>query len=92
MVSRVKSKLGFSYELLLVQMANTIVDIQKKCNEKRINDGSIGMRELLAWVSKYNIIKDPVKAAKRTIIPSATRNKDRQQDLIRDCLKTNFAA
>lgn len=92
MISRVKSKIGFDDDMLLAQMVNVLMDIRQYCEKNRLKDGCVGMRELYAWVTKYRVNKNVIKAAARTIIPSATKAEKHRKELEMSVVRTKLVA
>ena len=55
-------------------------------------DGCCGVRELIAWVQSYMIIKDISEAAKYTVLSSASSDASCRKEIEDTCMKTLLAA
>lgn len=71
---------------MIKRMTSVFLDIKKHCREKIIQDGSVGMRELIDWAQSYRITKDAYQSALYTIIPSASMEEESREELINTCL------
>lgn len=92
MIHRAAAITGFKDRAVLEAMAKTIGLIQAKCREEHISDGTCGTRQLVNWVESYQISKDTIKSARRTVIPFTSQDEATREDIEETCLNTVFAA
>lgn len=85
-VQRVLNVSGCTDEEMVGNMTTVYWDMKQHCREKIIQDGSVGIRELIDWVESYMVTKRAYKSALYTIIPSASSDEESRQDLIDTCL------
>ena len=90
-VKRVVGVTGCTDQKLVRQMAEVVRDIRQRCHETMIQDGSCGIRELIAWVQSAMILGSPYQAALYTVISSASADPENRQELIDSCLEPVFA-
>jgi len=86
LVNRVMSVTGCDNQALVEQMTDVVIDMIQKRKASMINDGSCGVRELIAWVQSTMLTNNPYESAKYTIIPLATADPDSRDELIDSCL------
>ena len=72
-------------------MAEVVRDIQQRCRETMIQDGSCGVRELISWVQSAMILGNPFESALYTVISSASADPENREELINTCLEPIFA-
>ena len=82
---------GCSDQKLVRQMAEVVRDIQQRCRETMIQDGSCGVRELISWVQSAMILGNPFESALYTVISSASADPENREELINTCLEPIFA-
>ena len=90
MVRRVMNITGYTDEQEATKMALVVRDMADRCHQTMITDGSVGMRELKAWVQSTMVTGDPYESALTTVIPSASADEDNQMDLITTCLEKQY--
>ena len=90
MVKRVMNITGYTDEQEATKMALVVRDMADRCHQTMITDGSVGMRELKAWVQSTMVTGDPYESALTTVIPSASADEDNQMDLITTCLEKQY--
>ena len=91
MVERVMKITGFTDEAMCAKMALVVREMEDRCHQTMITDGSVGMRELKAWVQSTMVTGDPYESALPTIIGSASADPDNRAELISTCLDAQFA-
>ncbi len=75
---------------ILQRMAEAMVMINQRCKTHMITDGSCGMRELIAWVQLYMILKDPLEAAEYTVLSSVSADPENRKDILDSCISPLF--
>ncbi len=70
----VKFDSGYDDVDVIKRMIQAMRGIRKVLNETGTNDGSCGVREIVAWAQGTKILNDPYRAAMHTIVPSATED------------------
>ena len=90
MVKRVMNITGFTDEQEATKMALVVRDMADRCRQTMINDGSVGMRELKAWVQSTMVTNDPYESALSTVISSASADEENRADLISTCLEKQY--
>lgn len=91
-VQRVLNVSGCTDEEMVRNMTTVYWDMKQHCREKIIQDGSVGIRELIDWVESYMVTKKAYKSALYTIVPSASADEESRQDLIDTCLTPRIHA
>ena len=74
LIEMIKLDSGYDDELIIRKMIQAMKGIRKVLEETGTNDGSCGVREIVAWAQGTKILKDPYRAAMHTIVPSATED------------------
>ena len=74
LIEMIKFDSGYDDESIIRRMIQAMKGIRKVLEETGTNDGSCGVREIVAWAQGTKILKDPYRAAMHTIIPSATED------------------
>ena len=82
---------GGKPELLNLSAPEVVRDIQQRCRETMIQDGSCGVRELISWVQSAMILGNPFESALYTVISSASADPENREELINTCLEPIFA-
>lgn len=72
MVDRAIAKTKMADKDVVIKMATCISDISQKLKERGKKDGVCGFRELIYWISAYNVTGDFYETAIPTIINKAT--------------------
>ena len=91
MVKRVMNITGCTDEQETTKMALVVRDMADRCRQTMITDGSVGMRELKAWVQSTMVTGDPYESALATVISSASADEDNRADLITTCLEKQYS-
>jgi len=91
MVARVKSITGCADEDDLFLMVSVVKDIQLRCHETSITDGSCGMRELVSWAQSYMITNNMLESAKYTILSSVSADPVDRADILNTCILPKIA-
>jgi len=73
-------------------MAETLRDINERCRETMVNDGSCGVRELISWVQSYMVCGSILDSAKYTVLSSVSSDPDNRADILSSCLEQKYAA
>lgn len=90
-IKRVMKQTGSTDSKLVGNMVDVIEDVTKTCQEKMIDDGVVGFRELIAWViSTEKVTHNAFQSAIETIIPKATADIEEQKMLIDSCIAPKF--
>lgn len=92
LVKRVMGVTGCKDKSAVTKMAQIVHKIHEYCQETSIRDGCCGVRELIAWVQSYMIIKDISEAAKYTVLSSASSDASCRKEIEDTCMKTLLAA
>lgn len=92
LVKRVMGITGCKDKSAVTKMAQIVHKIHEYCQETSIRDGCCGVRELIAWVQSYMIIKDISEAAKYTVLSSASSDASCRKEIEDTCMKTLLAA
>ena len=74
LIEMVKLDSGYDDVDVIKRMIQAMRGIRKVLNETGTNDGSCGVREIVAWAQGTKILNDPYRAAMHTIVPSATED------------------
>ncbi len=90
MVRRVMNITGNSDEQEVTKMALVVRDMADRCRKSMITDGSVGMRELKAWVQSSMVTHNPYQSALFTVISSASADPDNRADLVTTCLERQY--
>lgn len=90
LASRIMGITGFKDINILTEMVKVVNEIHTLCQERMIEDGSCGVRELIDWVQTYMVLSSVYDAAMVTVIPSATADPESQQEIINACLLPHF--
>ena len=83
---------GCTDKSVVQEMASVVQDINERCKETMINDGSCGVRELISWVQSYMVCGDVLEAAKYTVLSSVSSDPENRADIQSSCLEQKFAA
>ena len=92
LVKRITAITGFKDEDEIKLMASVVKDIQKRCSNNFITDGSCGVRELIAWVQSYMVTNDMYKSALYTVLSSATADPESRADILSTCIEPKVAS
>ena len=92
LVKRVMGITGCKDKSAVTKMAQIVHKIHEYCQETSIRDGCCGVRELIAWVQSYMIIKDISEAAKYTVLSSVSSDASCRKEIEDTCMKTLLAA
>lgn len=100
LAERTKALTGFSDEVLMLKMAETIKNINEFCHERDITDGICGPRELANWAKMALVIakisndllseRIVCQAAFSTLINKVSQDKEDAEAVITGCLKVAF--
>lgn len=94
LTERVVKITGYREKSVLKQMVKVVIDIDTYCHENMIDEGCVSVRELLDWVQEVQLLggmKNVVlKAAEMTVLPSATFDKETQEEIKNSCIKPIF--
>ena len=82
LVEMIKLDSGYEDEPVIRRMIQAMHGIRKVLTENGVNDGSCGVREVVAWAQVTKILNDPYRAANQTIIPSATDDEEVEDEVI----------
>lgn len=74
LIEMIRLDSGFDDEPIIRKMIQAMKGIRKVLEETGTNDGSCGVREIVAWAQGTKILADPYRAAMHTIVPSATED------------------
>lgn len=89
MVSRAMKRTGFTDKQMVEKMASVVDDIAIKLKNQGIKDGVTGFRELIQWITVYEITGDFYKSALPTIINKSTFD-DSVRDEIQDIVMSSL--
>lgn len=83
---------GCSDKTIVTDMAETLRDINERCRETMVSDGSCGVRELISWVQSYMVCGSILDSAKYTVLSSVSSDPDNRADILSSCLEQKYAA
>lgn len=83
---------GCTDKAAVAGMAETLRDINERCRETMVNDGSCGVRELISWVQSYMVCGSILDSAKYTVLSSVSSDPDNRADILSSCLEQKYAA
>lgn len=87
MVKRIVAKTNAAEEFVR-KCVEIQKDISTYLNANYIEDGCVGVRATINWVTKTQICGDPVKAAMRTIVPSSSMDDEVQDYVFKTYIET----
>jgi len=90
MVERAHGITGFTDISALKNMAETMKNIEKRCQETMITDGAYGFREFLAWVQSYSVMNDFLESAECTVLSSVSADEENRAEIFNTCLEPRF--
>ena len=83
---------GCTDKTTVTDMAEPLRDINERCRETMVNDGSCGVRELISWVQSYMVCGSILDSAKYTVLSSVSSDPDNRADILSSCLEQKYAA
>jgi len=92
LVERVMKITSCTDESIVRRMAETVREISEKCREAMITDGCCGVRELIAWVQSYMICSNVIEAAKYTVLPSISNDRENRAEIYSTCIEPKYSA
>ncbi len=90
MVQRVMSITGATDEYQVAQMVKVVDDMAEYCRKNGIEDGCVGMRSLIDWVTSTEITGNPHQSALYTVISKATSSDIDRDELVEAILNPIF--
>lgn len=75
---------------LIRKLIDAVDKIALKIEEEHISDGTCSTRELIDWARDIRYTKDPIRSARKTVIPSVSFDLEVQEEIVESILEPLF--